>query len=527
MALHHSHQVVTSGLTPSTATNLWVVTQDWTNGAGGYGSEMANGETYDEDFWPPVAWPQSQSPGLVEWVWTPDDDFNYYWDITTNSSELSPVNMGEHCDVNWNYPLLEWGWQQRTADAEYKLATGGAQGSTQQNLWVISATAWAHTNAFDGYGTPVPPQQIQIGSLGNLDTNGNLYVLLPDNNPDNVTLKVNGSDKYTYPSPTVTEYQLHIIQNGNQDVTGSNVTAIVGQPINLTCQIEDANGHAPPAPWSITNYAWKVPGITFSDYVANASSGILYTAFPTTNSGVSYYWVDGGSKPVTCAVQAMGKTLSAQAVFNVKRPSVDWVGSIQDPIAADANNGYWGSGVYPSLHFGGAIDTNGHPIEGIVFTASNLNFDGSYDGNTFFFTQVGNGLATHCQSDGTSVHISFSGIDSADPGKVFYDFTTNSTASYHDSPYSPMWNTDIKIFRSNSFDTYLMFQPPSPSRPVPLKKISWNWSGAAIPDVSQSGSWTLVSSNAVITANNQDAFSHPVWTNNMDNQISTTNNLCQ
>jgi hypothetical protein len=36
-------------------------------------------------------------------------------------------------------------------------------------------------------GVPVPPEQIQIGSLGNLDTNGELVVVLPDNDPDVIT----------------------------------------------------------------------------------------------------------------------------------------------------------------------------------------------------------------------------------------------------------------------------------------------------------------------------------------------------
>jgi hypothetical protein len=504
---YHLHQVVTSGLTPSTATNLWVVTQDWTNGAGGYGSEMANGETYDEDFWPPVAWPQSQSPGLVEWVWTPDDDFNYYWDITTNSSELSPVNMGEHCDVNWNYPLLEWGWQQRTADAEYKLATGGAQGSTQQNLWVISATAWAHTNAFDGYGTPVPPQQIQIGSLGNLDTNGNLYVLLPDNNPDNVTLKVNGSDKYTYPSPTVTEYQLHIIQNGNQDVTGSNVTAIVGQPINLTCQIEDANGHAPPAPWSITNYAWKVPGITFSDYVANASSGILYTAFPTTNSGVSYYWVDGGSKPVTCAVQAMGKTLSAQTTFNVVRPTAH-IATITGSVALDNNFPIFSEGItILGLHYG---NTN---INGISFIGT-ISIPTGFSGDDQFVQVINSQIREHQFTNG--VWYAKKATNVLD---TIYPYTENNLQT-SDTPGEGVDPTDEGISSSDNFTMTLMFRPTG-GQWVPLRLVNWSWSGIG----TLSGTnWVLTSSNNAANPSDTNSITHPQWS---DNITSYTNYIAQ
>ena len=61
------------------------------------------------------------------------------------------------------------------------------------NLWCISATA---TDA--GTGLPIPSDQIEIGSLGNLDTNGNLWVMLPDNDPPVVTPKVPGHPNYTF-----------------------------------------------------------------------------------------------------------------------------------------------------------------------------------------------------------------------------------------------------------------------------------------------------------------------------------------
>jgi hypothetical protein len=404
---------------------------------------------------------------------------------------------------------------------KYVFQTGGKGVAGSQVLVVASGSA-AEVRPDYLLSAGVPDPEITAGAVGQLDTDGLAYTAIADGASVEVTSKT--ARPLATSGPGANAYRLHLYWNGT-DVTGSNVTAIVGQYIGLTCSLVGSPGSTPSP---ITNYSWSVPGITFSDYVASASSGILYTAFPKTNSEADYYWVDGGRKQVSCTVQVKGQTLAAQTTFNVNRPSVDWVGTIQDAIAADANYANAPSGTsFPYLHFGGSTDTNGNTRNGIVFTASNLSFDGSYTGNTFFCTQVGSGLATHCQSSGDSVHISFSGVDHTDKEKTFEDFTNNSTGTWQDSPGSPIGNSEVKIFRSNNFDTYLMFQPPSPSRPVPLRKISWNWTGAAVPNVSQPGWWTLVSSNAVITANNEDAFSHPVWTSNMDNQISITNNLCQ
>ena len=85
-------------------------------------------------------------------------------------------------------------------DVELKLATGGPLGSTQKNLWVISA------NAQDlDTGEQIPYNQISIGGFGNLDTNGNLYVVLPDDDPDSVTPQANGHRNYAF---GVTAYEI-------------------------------------------------------------------------------------------------------------------------------------------------------------------------------------------------------------------------------------------------------------------------------------------------------------------------------
>ena len=102
-----------------------------------------------------------------------------------------PALIGEHCDINLPFPRDPT--YRRTADAEMKLATGGPLGSTQQNLWVISATA-----TDEATGQPIAFTNISIGRFGHLDSDGNLYVVLPDNDPDDIPVYVPGNKNYTF-----------------------------------------------------------------------------------------------------------------------------------------------------------------------------------------------------------------------------------------------------------------------------------------------------------------------------------------
>ena len=139
---------------------------------------------------PPTSWPQPL-PGTTETV--------LYWDGYTETNELGPPLLKqEHCDIgicgnDGGYPFSE----HRTADATMKLVTGGPLGSRQLNLWCLSAWATAYTNLDDTTGTPVPPEQIEIGAFGKQDTNAELWVLLPDGDPD-ITPKINGKPNYIF-----------------------------------------------------------------------------------------------------------------------------------------------------------------------------------------------------------------------------------------------------------------------------------------------------------------------------------------
>jgi hypothetical protein len=102
----------------------------------------------------------------------------------------------------------------RSADAQMELETGGKGVAGRQNLIVIGAGAQSGELVLTGgeayweWGadTPVDPTQIQI--LGkNEDTNGNVYVLLPDGDTQDATPQVKGKDYYTWTGPSVAKYK--------------------------------------------------------------------------------------------------------------------------------------------------------------------------------------------------------------------------------------------------------------------------------------------------------------------------------
>lgn len=130
----------------------------------------------------------------------------------------------EHCDVTESYPPPavwdEWDGNssagpylrvqghetetyRRTAQTVWHLHTGG-KALPRQNLWQLSGSAremlYKRAQPPFPYYTPtsvIPAQDIQV--MGeSLDTNGNLYAILPDGADLDVTPQVGGVDFYTF-----------------------------------------------------------------------------------------------------------------------------------------------------------------------------------------------------------------------------------------------------------------------------------------------------------------------------------------
>jgi hypothetical protein len=188
----------------------------WSDSSGGsdHGTSQDNytSNTYSEtnDDWWAIDWPAGS-------------DVGYRTDAGGDYDTVPLPVIWEHC--NLGVPLLdtsgtwtdEYGvlWteiykESSHAQATIKLQTGGKATSRRQNLFKLSASATQivpikYNPPNINPQLPIPSQSITV--MGeSLDTNGNLYVVIPDNDEEDVTPQVNGADFYTF-SVSATKYK--------------------------------------------------------------------------------------------------------------------------------------------------------------------------------------------------------------------------------------------------------------------------------------------------------------------------------
>ncbi|HEU5125135.1 MAG TPA: hypothetical protein VFW05_13860 [Verrucomicrobiae bacterium] len=215
----------------------------------------------------------------------------------------------------------------RDMHSAVKFFTGGRSIPGTKSLYALTADVWevlrkssaddqVHSIGWASHGRrKLAAQEASIGSFGHPGPDGYIYVTLPDSATVDLTATVRGLDHYEY-SPRYRICDPKIYFNG-QDVTGSNVTVVVGQKINLSCGLISSTGNILPANGSCK---WTVPGYAISNYIADLNTGIVYSNFPTANSNVVFYWVNGGVK--TVSVEIGQPPTKATATFTVYRPSV-------------------------------------------------------------------------------------------------------------------------------------------------------------------------------------------------------------
>lgn len=150
-----------------------------------------------------------------------------------------------------------------------------------------------------------------------------------------------------------------------------------------------------------------------------------------------------------------------------------------------------------SLKFG----TSSSP--GISFSQSTT-IPSGFSGNTTW-VQLADSLRRRQLNAGSWERWAGAGLDNT--------FPYNPSTSTNDSPSTPLTNDLLQKTVNDSYEMWLMFKPSGTgSIWVPLRKVSWNWSGAA----SRSGTtWTLNSSSNSVNPADPDSTSHPMWTRNV------------
>jgi hypothetical protein len=360
---------------------------------------------------------------------------------------------------------------------------------------------------------PLPPEWFQINgqtlvNSGIVNSDGSVWGMTVVQGPAGANVDVTPT---LIPSITLktNDYTFYVQVGGLQIVdantgtvlTGQTNKVIVGQQMNLKCQLMISNEVITVFP--LTNFQWTVPGFAISNYVvaADASSAVVYTNFPTTKSNVVFYWVDGASnRAVQCSATAQGKTFTAQATFNVLRPTAKispWTTSVN----VNSTLGY----------------------EALVFDTS------TDDGITFSNTMtIPNGFS----GSNIWVQVIFSRIRQLqDTNLIWHVETENGSSPYGDTPIpyqgfeGPNLPADspnlplppsgyVRGSAANSFEMWMMFQPPGGIW-VPLRAVNWSWSSSA---TNSPNGWGLESGTNSVNPTDFDTQTYPLWNSDVRNR---------
>lgn len=241
----------------------WSASANWNQTSGGFFS-IGSDYSYEPGIWPETLFGLSADGGVAS-------DYGIYgvgWGISIGSeSGASPVE-----NATWNY----------NDQAELNMLTGGAPGATGDELYELQGVILSFS--FDtGDYTNIPPQQIQIGNLGNLSANRTLWALLPTRL--NVVVTPSGNPYYV-PGVTVSgPFQLVSQCVATNPPNQARTTIGVGEKVNMSFN--------PPLP---TNATWSVSAGSVS--LTNGPS-TLFTAPSNAVTSVTVSAQVGQAKPYT------------------------------------------------------------------------------------------------------------------------------------------------------------------------------------------------------------------------------------
>ncbi|HEX5733474.1 MAG TPA: hypothetical protein VF131_11630 [Blastocatellia bacterium] len=280
------------------------------------------------------------------------------------------------------------------------------------------------------------------------------------------------------------------IKMGGTDITNTTRDVIVGQKISLVAELQ-------PAGQPISNQQWTVPGLRIANYIVNFTNDSSPTSATVTqltnltSSSVDFYWVDGGEgRQVQYSVSVNGQPFTARATFNVKRPTATLTTTSGANVAVNSACGPL------ELHYGCGIPPG---PAGITFTSS-VTVPSGFSGTAEYVQRVNSTTRTRLKTNGVRLTLQGTGLLDTD-----FPYGLN-----YDSPGQGFAFDDLQVTANDSFTMWVMFKPSTANSIwVPLKKVSWSWSGDAL----RSG--TLNSGNHSGNQTGVNSTDHPQWTANV------------
>ena len=251
------------------------------------------------------------------------------------------------------------------------------------------------------------------------------------------------------------------------------------------------------------NYAWTIPGLRFKDYVAGTNYSLFtpltvvdlvlptftfYWKEPLANASVqatatAYMYVDDPNAVLPPAPIALG-AVSGISTTKIWKPDSTFT-SVQGPITKEFDPGTGGlvnTGLNPKI---------GNPIRGIEWTGSVQCpdiFKASGQGR-WALVQLWVPHRVHTIVDNLGVNIPHTwningmySLDSRYPvgfdDKHQAEPDDGTEHKSNDNPFNPLLPTSRFLFISESFETYLLYQPFDKgygTKIVPLSYIPWSW----------------------------------------------------
>lgn len=432
-------------------------------------------ESYSYTGWDTPTWPLTNNGSCTSEWWQGQ-----------NSSPVAPCegqpgpftfdNGYEYCGTYYQYWDTVFGTDvqitfHRSVNTELNFFTGGDPASTNVRPIFIKmqASAWdiiGNSNILGG--------SLQVHGY-QCDSSGAAYRSGIDNYHYGSTVAAmqNGFSNYNF-NVTPSKAYLQIFRGTN--ITDLTSTVLVGEQIALTCKFVDQYGDDSSIA-TITNFQWTVPTPYVSNYFTTTPS-LLLTDINLTNSGTYFYWYRPATNlEVQCSIVSKGVTMTAKTKFNVIAPTNSVNPVANGPVAVDSN---WFQEVL-ALHFGDG-HTNSTP--GVQIDRAVNEDAGDWEWLQLATFTV---RTIFCPETNWWRYYD-TGLDLGFPYSILMG------TSLMDSPGVPLASLYCQLTVDASFESYLMFRPPSSgSIWVPLKVVVWGWSGASSYT---NGGFQLVSGSA-------------------------------
>jgi hypothetical protein len=315
-------------------------------------------------------------------------------------------------------------------------------------------------------------------------------------------------------------------QYGN-DLTLQTNTVIVGQQMNLTCQILYTNSFFTNN-FVVTNFQWTVPGYALTNWYTSSdretTNGYPIPLSATNGQTVRFFWVNGSTNinaPLSYTVHASatvnGFPVTGVATFNVVKPMAR-IFAQTSVVALGWNINASSYGLFFGTNLGQAGITFSNTAKlppGTNYNHGDMSsllccwqvIDPPYESEQYFLIDT-NAPIVATNIVGIPIEISTNDgltLDGTSPyGFVSYPIANDSPGVRTDMPY------EVGASMSQYSRMWLMFKPDGGNF-VPVRAVDWFCSGSA---TNRGSGWVLTSRNWSVNPQDIDpGTSYPTWTN--------------